>query len=133
MNHVNLSAFADWLGRYADATGVDGAALARDQTLLINSVLCTFVHPAMGRDDIAAVLVDAGAIESPVDDHVLRTAMGRNLENFLLGAPQFLFNSESQRLVIGQWFEFGEIEPAAIAPILDALALQAQAWHRREE
>ncbi|KVU40762.1 hypothetical protein WK66_24075 [Burkholderia ubonensis] len=130
---MNSSAFVDWLGRYADAVGVDGAALARDQTLLINSVVCTFVYPAMGRGDVAAVLIDAGGIESPGDDDLLRAAMARNFENFLLGAPMFLLNSESRRLVIGQWFEFGDVEPSAFGPILDALALQALAWHRRME
>ncbi len=77
---------------------------------------------------MAAVLLDVGMISTVAENDLVGLALSRNLENFLLGAPLFFVNPSSQHLVLGQKFEFAQIDPPTYAPLLDALALQAKAW-----
>ncbi|MCP3472307.1 CesT family type III secretion system chaperone [Bradyrhizobium sp. CCGUVB1N3] len=74
------------------------------------------------------MLLDAGMISTAAEHDLVGLALSRNLENFLLGAPLFFVNPSSQHLVLGQRFDFAQIDPPTFAPLLDALALQAKAW-----
>jgi Tir chaperone protein (CesT) family len=121
--------FSQWLGDYSDAMGLDDVGrFTRDRTLVAHDIICTFVHPCGDLHDIAAVLLDVGMISTVAKRDLVELALSRNLENFLLGAPLFFVNPSSQHLVLGQKFEFAQIDPPTFAPLLDALALQAKAW-----
>lgn len=121
--------FSEWLAHYADAMSLtDTGDLARDRTLIVHGVICTFVHPCNDQQDTAAVLLDAGNIATAADSDRAAQALTRNLENFLLGAPLFFINPSSQHLVLSQKFGFREIDPGRFAPLLEALALQAKTW-----
>ncbi|MCP3463131.1 CesT family type III secretion system chaperone [Bradyrhizobium sp. CCGUVB23] len=121
--------FFQWLSHYSDVMSLDDVGdFARDRTLIVHDVVCTFVHPCGELHDIAAVLLDAGMVSTVAEHDLVRLALSRNLENFLLGAPLFFVNPSSRHLVLGQKFEFAQIDPPTFAPLLDALALQAKAW-----
>lgn len=121
--------FSQWLDDCSQAMGPgDVGHCMRDRTLIVHDVICTFVHPCGEDLDVAAVLLDAGMISTLPEHDLAELALSRNLENFLLGAPLFFVNPSSQHLVLGQKFEFAQIDARAFAPLLDALALQAQAW-----
>lgn len=121
--------FSEWLTHYAQAMCLkDAGTLADDRTLIVYDVVCTFVHPCDAQYDMAAVLLDAGAISTAADDELAHTALSRNLENFLLGAPQFFINPDSRHLVLAQKFAFADTDPTTFSPVLEALALQAKAW-----
>ncbi|MGY3532258.1 hypothetical protein [Bradyrhizobium sp. USDA 4452] len=125
--------FSQWLGDCANAMGLDDDVgdFARDRTLVVHDTICTFVHPCGDQHDIAAVLLDAGLPSTASDHDLIGLALSRNLSNFLLGAPLFFVNPASQHLVLGQKFEFVQIDPPSFAPLLNALALQAKAWRDR--
>ncbi|WP_420965361.1 hypothetical protein [Bradyrhizobium sp. B120] len=121
--------FSQWLSHYSTAMSLDDVGdFARDRTLIVHDIICTFVHPCGDRYDMAAVLLDAGKVSTVAEHDLVGLALSRNLENFLLGAPLFFVNPSSQHLILGQKFEFAQIDPPTFAPLLDALALQAKAW-----
>ncbi|WP_314962678.1 hypothetical protein [Bradyrhizobium cosmicum] len=121
--------FSKWLSHYSNAMGLDDVdEFIRDRTLIVHDIICTFVHPCGDQHDMAAVLLDVGMISTVAENDLVGLALSRNLENFLLGAPLFFVNPSSQHLVLGQKFEFAQIDPPTYAPLLDALALQAKAW-----
>ncbi|MGY3613826.1 hypothetical protein [Bradyrhizobium sp. USDA 10063] len=121
--------FSQWLGHYSTAMSLDDVYdFARDRTLIVHDIICTFVHPCGDQHDTAAVLLDAGEISAIAEHDLVGLALSRNLENFLVGAPLFFVNPSSQHLVLGQKFEFAKIDPPTFAPLLDALALQAKVW-----
>jgi hypothetical protein len=125
-------ALAQWLEQLSRSLGIDDAgSFLRERTLLVHGVICTFVATPTGLDQVT-VLLDAGNLDLPKDDRVLATVASRNLDNFLVGAPIFLFNSESRRLLIGQKFACSDIDPMAFSPMLEGLAMQALAWQNRE-
>lgn len=122
--------FSEWLTRYAEAAGISTTGdLVEERTLIVQGVVCTFVHPCNDQQDMAVVLLDAGEIATAAAEELAHTALSRNLENFLLGAPQFFINPASRHLVMGQKFAYSLIDPLLFAPSLEALALQAKAWH----
>ncbi|KRR09688.1 hypothetical protein [Bradyrhizobium valentinum] len=121
--------FSQWLSHYSTAMSLDDVGdFVRDRTLIVHDIVCTFVHPCGDQHDMAAVLLDAGMVSTVAKHDLVGLALSRNLENFLLGAPLFFVNPSSQHLVLGQKFEFAQIDPPTFAPLLDALALQAKAW-----
>lgn len=123
--------FSDWLQCYAKVVGVnDLACLEQERSLLVHNVICTFVSPVGDRQDVAAVLVDAGRLCIPDDNEKAEAALARNMENFLTGAPVFLTNPDTKRLVIGQKFIFSDIDPLPFSSVLEGLALQALAWQQ---
>ncbi|MGY4403887.1 hypothetical protein [Bradyrhizobium sp. USDA 3315] len=121
--------FSQWLRHYSSAMNLDDVGdFARDRTLIVHDIVCTFVHPCGDQDDLAAVLLDAGMISRATEHDLVGLALSRNLENFLLGASLFFVNPSNQHLVLGQKFEFVQIAPPMFAPLLDALALRAKTW-----
>jgi hypothetical protein len=124
-------AFSEWLEKYALFAGVEQRQFLQDQTILVNNVACSFLYPTNKGRDTAVILVDAGEINISIDDKLLQEAMERNFENYLMNAPLFLFNKDSQRLIIAKDFEYKNIEPEIFGAILEALTMQALAWHRK--
>lgn len=121
--------FSQWLDDCCHVVGLDDVGhFMRDRTLIVHDIICTFVHPCGNHLDIAAVLLDAGMISTVTEHDLAGLALSRNLENFLLGAPLFFVNPSSHHLILGQKFEFAQIDARSFAPLLDALALEAQAW-----
>ena len=122
-------AFSQWLSHYSSTMKLDDVGhFARERTLIVHDIVCTFIHPCGDRHDLAAVLLDAGLLSTAAEHDLVGRALSRNLENFLLGAPLFFVNPLSQHLILGQKFEFAQIAPPTFAPLLDALAVQAKAW-----
>lgn len=127
-----MSNFVQWLGQLAGAMRLEASGeLVRERTMVVNEAVCTFVHPCCERDDLAAVLIDAGVACTGVGREVAETALSRNLENFLSGAPLFFVNPSSRHLVLGQKFEYGNLDVAQFAQLVGALALQASAWQQK--
>jgi hypothetical protein len=130
---MNSMDFSTWLHQFAAETGIKNSLnIHEEKSILVHGVICTFVHPVGSKDDTAAVLLDAGKLEQPGDNDYLLMALGRNLENFLMGSPLFFINTESQHLVIGQQFQFAQVPPASFGSLLDSLALQAAAWQQKQ-
>lgn len=126
------SRYACWLEGLAICAGIAAVDdVLRDQGLMVQGVVCHFICPDNAPHTVL-VVVDAGAIALPADADFLHLALACNLQNFLSGSPQFLWDSQNGRLTIAQRFAYGDIEPQAALDILQSLALQAQAWQRRE-
>jgi hypothetical protein len=130
---MNNSDFSHWFDQLMAEMGLpDSVGLTKDKSIIVHGVICTFVHPVGACDELATVLLDAGKMDLPRDTDYLLSALGRNLENFLMGSPLFILNAESQHLVIGQQFRFSSIPQATFVGLLDSLALQALAWQQRQ-
>ncbi|MEB0138809.1 MULTISPECIES: hypothetical protein [unclassified Undibacterium] len=126
-----MSHFQSWSGQLLSFLELDDTAeLAQEWTLVVNEVICTLVHPVGRGEQFAALLLDAGHLELPADADYLMQALGRNVENFLNGAPVFIFNTDTMHLLIAQEFQFDEFSPSVFASLLDSLTWQARAWHK---
>lgn len=126
------SSYVVWLEQMAQAAGVPPMQMAlHDQGMLVHGVACHFICPSNAHHTVLVVL-DAGAIDLTTDVDYLHLALANNLQNFLNGAPQYLWDANNGRLVIAQRFAYAELEPVVALGILQSLALQALAWQRRE-
>jgi len=121
-----------WLEQLAISLALpDVAGFLQTQTLRVRGVECRFLAQPSNADALS-ILLDAGPLHWPRDADLLACVSARNFDNFLMGAPQFLRNPQSQRLVIAQNLVCTRTRPQAFAPILESLALQALAWQHKE-